>query len=355
MTEISKHRSHTIHCESRSTIAGNKSAVKPHSLPNKKALTENSPYNNRHESTIHAPLEIYFTFLYLIFPQKIKLILLNHCEHFKPKSIHMLTALCFSALMGFPTHAEISHQTFYCTEQNLGWHFYCEDTKPKSSSKKASTHLFPKSPSTQPRDAVSAKEEVESIRSQLQELRAEAVLRPTEASVKSYITFQREQLDRASLFSDIWRRVIWANPDLDYTLIRPVGQTSKRDWIDQRKIEQEEVLENLHERYGLIYLYTATCSACRLFSPILLNFSTTFNLDIKAISTDGGANSYFPDADVDQGQITKLGLKDLRVPAVLLFDSVTKSLTPVSFGIVSEAELIERIYVLTNINPGADY
>ena len=273
----------------------------------------------------------------------------------KMKLFCFLIAVIFSILVNFPTYAETSHQSFYCKDRKLGWHFYCEDRKSKSTSNKTSTPLSPILPPTSPKDFQTAQEEIQSIRTELQELRAEAVLRPTETSVKTYITFQREQLDRASLFSDVWRRVIWANPELDYTLIRPVGQSSKRNWIDDRRSQQEAVLKNLHERYGLMYVYASTCSACGVFSPILHNFSSTFSLDIKAISTDGGANSYFPEAVINQGQIAKLGITDLRVPAVLLFDSFTETLTPISFGVVSETELIERIYVLTQLDPGGDY
>lgn len=263
--------------------------------------------------------------------------------------ICLLATLCIAIIYNLPAQAQAQHQTFYCQERKLGWHFYCETPQPNTSKDIA---LSPPAPTP---TIQTAQDEVEAIRTELQELRAEAVLRPTEASIKTYITFQRKQLDRASLFSDLWRRVIWANPDLDYTLVRPVGQTSKRDWIDQRTSRQEKVLKNLHKQYGLMYLYSSKCSACQQFSPILYNFATTYNIDVKAISIDGGSNRYFPNAATNQGQIAQLGLKDITVPAVLLFDSFTESLMPVSFGIVSQSELIQRVFILTQIDPGADY
>lgn len=244
--------------------------------------------------------------------------------------------------------AEVEHQSFYCQERKLGWHFYCERPKPPAQKK-----LHPAAtPITFPKPAL---KEVDSIRAELQELRAEAVLRPTVDNVKAYIAFQRKQLDRASVFSDVWRRVIWANPDLDYNLLRPVGQTSKRNWIDERKVNQEKFLSSLNEKYGLMYLYSSNCSACLQFSPILSDFATNFSIDVKAISTDGGSNPYFPEAVANQGQLSKLGFEKLHVPAVLLFDSHSKSIIPVSFGVVSQSELMERLYVLTQIDTGEDY
>ena len=279
------------------------------------------------------------------------LVLFNRIPQIKLNSICLFVTILLSPLNELSSFAQEKHQTFYCKERNLGRHFYCEKAKliapPKSLRKNISI--------PNPTSELSAHDEVADIRSQLQELRAEAVLRPTEESVRNYISFQREQLDRASLFSDVWRRVLWANPDLDYTLLRPVGHTSKRDWVDQRKAEQEKVLENLHKQFGLMYLYSSTCSACLQFSPILHDFATQFNIDVKAISTDGGENTYFPEAVFNQGQIAKLGIRNIRVPAVLLFDSFTKSVRPISFGVISQSDLIERIFLLTQMEPGEDY
>jgi conjugal transfer pilus assembly protein TraF len=54
-------------------------------------------------------------------------------------------------------------------------------------------------------------------------LKAKAILEPSEQNVTAYIMFQRKQLDRASMFSDVWQHSVWQNPDLDYTLQRPVS------------------------------------------------------------------------------------------------------------------------------------
>lgn len=244
--------------------------------------------------------------------------------------------------------AEVEHQTFYCQERKLGRHFYCE--KPKQP---AERNLSPAAtPISAPKTAL---KEIDTIRAELQELRAEAVLRPTVENVKTYIAFQRKQLDRASVFSDVWRRLIWANPDLDYNLLRPVGQTSKRNWIDERKANQEKFLSSLNDQYGLMYLYSSNCSACLQFSPVLKDFATKFSIDVKAISTDGGSNPYFSEAVANQGQLSKIGLAKFHVPAVLLFDSHAKSIIPISFGVVSQSELMERLYILTQIDTGEDY
>lgn len=236
----------------------------------------------------------------------------------------------------------------YCGERDLGRYFYCNRRNLEK-------------PDTEPDITVgvssmpTAREEVADIRETLEELRAEAVLRPTSESVAAYIAYQREQLDRASHFSDVWRRVLWQQPELDYSLVRPVSQMGKRNWLDGRAADRDQVLATLHERYGLFYFYAASCTACTEFSPVLADFASTHNLTVKAVSTDGGPNGHFPDAVPDQGQMARLGLAGSPTPAVILFDTETKSVMPVSFGIVSQAELADRIFILTETKPGEDY
>ena len=101
---------------------------------------------------------------------------------------------------------------FYCGERKLGQWFYCERPKAKPSAPQASA---------QPQQSSTAR--LKEITKQLDELKARAILEPTEANVIAYVRYQREQLDRASTFSDTWQRALWQNPDIDYTLQRPVS------------------------------------------------------------------------------------------------------------------------------------
>lgn len=262
-----------------------------------------------------------------------------------------LAVMAMFVLLSAPSvfaQTERSPDPLYCGERDLGRYFYCNRAQREEVPSEPEITIGVSSLPT-------AREEVAEIREQLEELRAEAVLRPTAESVSAYIAFQREQLDRASHFSDVWRRALWANPDLDYNLVRPVSQMGKRAWLDTRSADRDEVLSTLHERYGLFYFYAASCTACTEFSPVLADFAQSHNLTVKAVSTDGGPNPHFPDAVSDQGQMARLGLSGSPTPAVVLFDTETKAVMPVSFGIVAQAELADRIFILTQTKPGEDY
>ena len=60
------------------------------------------------------------------------------------------------------------------------------------------------------------------MRHELEESRATAILEPTPENVAAYLYLQQVSLQRASTFSDVFRRVVWSTPELDYTSrVRP--------------------------------------------------------------------------------------------------------------------------------------
>lgn len=233
---------------------------------------------------------------------------------------------------------------FYCGERKLGQWFYC--VKPKTTEA---------APNALPEPQASAAERIASITRQLDELKARAILEPTETNVVAYVRFQREQLDRASTFSDTWQRALWQNPDLDYTLQRPVSTVGKRLWLDNRKADRDAVLTNLGQRYGLFYFYAQSCGACEVFAPILRSVTDSHRMTVMAVSMDGGPNREFPNYVVDSGQRARMGVPGNETPALVLFDTQTKRTIPVGYGVLSADEIMDRIFMLTNTKVGSDY
>jgi hypothetical protein len=85
----------------------------------------------------------------------------------------------------------------------------------------------PKSPN--PRRASEEDEAVaalKKLREDAERKRALAIVKPTPENLKSYIVAQEALMDRASVFSDVWRRVIWANPELNYQLRNPSNNSA---------------------------------------------------------------------------------------------------------------------------------
>ena len=233
--------------------------------------------------------------------------------------------------------------SFYCAERRLGYWFYCARPRPVEQ---------PEPPAPPPTSATS---QLDEITAQLRELKAKAILEPTPANVTAYIRFQREQLDRASLFSDVWQRAIWQDPELDYTLQRPVSTLGKRQWQDARNADRNAAMAQLSERYGLFYFFAQSCGACEVMSPIVQSVASTWHIAVRAISTDGGPSRHFPNYTVETNQRTRMGLEPKVTPAVVLWDALKSQAIPIGYGVMSADELQDRIYLLTSKEAGRDY
>ncbi len=232
---------------------------------------------------------------------------------------------------------------FYCARRKLGTWFYCDrpnSTRPESTEKPPE---------------VSAVTRLQAITAKIDELKARAILEPTRENVVAYVAYQRQQLDRASTFADVWQRSVWQNPELDYTLQRPVNTLGKRAWLDNRSNEKRVTMARLSQRYGMFYFYSSDCGACEVFSPILRSLSDQFGLSVLAVSMDGGPSKSFDHYVVNTGQYQKMGLLGSQVPALVLFDTQTKRPIPVGYGVMSADDVMERVFQLTNVTPGSDY
>lgn len=241
----------------------------------------------------------------------------------------------------------IAQDPFYCGERKLGTWFYCD--KPKAEVKDAVAAPAPPAEPT-----LSAVERLKKLTDELAELKAAAILEPSPDNVTAYIQFQRQQLDRSSLFADVWQRQIWQNPALDYTLMRPQSTLAKRALTDARNSERDVVMAQLAERYGVFYFYSSSCAACDIASPIMKAVSDKYGMNVLAVSMDGGPNNAFGTYAVNTGQYEKMGLEGGQVPALVLFDSVTKQPIPIGYGILSQDEIMDRIFQLTQVAVGGD-
>ena len=268
-----------------------------------------------------------------------------------PKAFLLAASLLAAAAAPIPSaraespggiEVERQEDDFYCKERRLGTWFYCE--RPKEAPRAAASPV------------ASARSQLAAISANLEELKARAILDPSAENVTAYVRFQREQLDRSSLFADVWQRALWQDPGLDYTLQRPVSTLGKRAWIDQRKTDRDLAMAKLSGRYGVFYFYASSCGACDIFAPILKAVSDRYGLAVLAVSMDGGPTATFPNYVVDAGQYERLGLgTDRQVPALVLFDSVTKQPMPIGYGILSQDEIMDRVFQLTQVQPGSDF
>lgn len=220
-----------------------------------------------------------------------------------------------------------------------------------------------KKPKKKPEPQVAAPSKVEKSKDPLEELeefqkgflrlRAKAVLHPTPENIKEYQQAQMEVLNRGSLFSDLWMRNVWANPELDYSLRKPTMQIARQTYNVERRNTIDQAIKKASKEYGLYYFFRGSCPYCKEFSPVLKMFSRLYDVKVIAVSLDGGGTPGFPQYRTDTRVANVLGVT--TVPSLYLVNPSKKKVLTVTNGMIGINEIRERIYMLTQMKPGEDY
>jgi conjugal transfer pilus assembly protein TraF len=224
-----------------------------------------------------------------------------------------------------------------------GWHFYedpeVETERPPAPPKAAVAPSKP-APATPARPPELV--EFERLQKTLEDVRNVAIMRPTEANVRRYMELESQVVARASTFADVAQRVAWATPELDPTVQgRPVNAKALEVFEQQQLADRSRTIADLGRDHVLIFFFRSDCPYCHAFAPTLEAFQARHGIRIEAVSVDGSAMPGFPGARRDNGIAT--ALRVTQVPAVYLAQPFTGKITPIGFGVLSEAQLLERI------------
>ncbi|MDE2300625.1 MAG: conjugal transfer protein TraF, partial [Burkholderiales bacterium] len=229
----------------------------------------------------------------------------------------------------------------YWSDAWRGWHFYEEpepdpEDRPPPPPKVAPASARPTA--GKPPEIV----EFERLQKSLEETRNIAIMRPTEANVRRYMELEAKVVARASTFADVAQRVAWASPELDPTLQgRPVNAKALEVFDQLQTAQRSQSISALGRDHVLFFFFRSDCPYCHAFAPTLEAFQARHGIKVVAISVDGGPIPGFADARRDNGIATTLRVS--QVPAVYLAQPFTGKITPIGFGVLSEAQLVERI------------
>jgi conjugal transfer pilus assembly protein TraF len=254
----------------------------------------------------------------------------------------LLPCLVLTVLASFNAAAQVTPARYW-SDTWRGWHFY-EDPEPEPSDRPAPPAAASSAPVKAPRNRPIELVEFERLQKQLEETRHIAIMRPTESNVRRYMELEANVVARASTFADVAQRIAWASPELDPTLQgRPVNAKAVEVFDQLQMGQRSESIATLGRDHVLFFFYRSDCPYCHAFAPTLEAFQSRHGLKVVSISIDGGPIPGFPDARRDNGIATSL--KVSQVPAVYLAQPFTGKITPIGFGVLSEAQLLERIAV----------
>lgn len=194
---------------------------------------------------------------------------------------------------------------------------------------------------------------LEELQKELKGRRALAIVEPTPENIASYIDLQNQSMQMASVFSDVWRRVIWQTPELNYELKHPVNNAALDIHKKTTRVAQVDTLERIRNDWGIFFFFKSDCPYCHMMAQTLHYIGQAHGITIFPVSLDGSALPQYPNARMDNGLATQIGVTE--VPLMVLGNVHDKRLVPLGSGVISSQELIERIHVLTSTRPGESY
>lgn len=196
--------------------------------------------------------------------------------------------------------------------------------------------------------------EFDELQKRMEDLRKIAIIDRTYENIKNYIVIQNQVQEMSAEFTDKWRRILWSNPELDYSVkhtVNTVGKRTAQNLLDNAKLA---TLKELTEQgWGLWFFYSSTCHYCHEMVPVI-NHMSKKDMRVLPVSIDGPS---LPSLDVpstvDNGQARELGVT--VTPSVFLVNTNTRVVAPIASGMVSYDDLLTRIYIVTQTEPGDNY
>jgi conjugal transfer pilus assembly protein TraF len=258
----------------------------------------------------------------------------------------LLTTFLLSIIVVLPTAAQTNQRASWCERQpELGWNFYCDDPEDEEISIEAPL-------STPPAPPISAVERLDQLHEEVSEAKALAVLEPNEENVERYMRLQNEVMVQAGEFVDVWRRVVWQTPDLDYEGEHPQSHRGKEATKVALFDNQEATLEKLKDTHALIYVGSGHCAVCITYGPDLRRFAEHYGFTVLAVTADGSSLHGWESAAEDHGRLAALGIDVSRIPLTILYHRAQDQATVLGVGYIAENELRRRIYTLVELEVG---
>ncbi len=190
--------------------------------------------------------------------------------------------------------------------------------------------------------AISPEEQILLARQKIKNAIDQAIIDPTPENVEKEIILENQLSERSNIFADVRQQVVLNHPELNYSLIHPTNNSALQVYHEKESLKKIDVIKEYAKYSGLFFFYRSTCPYCRRFEPILKHFSETYHIKVLPITMDGISLPEFPQSRTNSRQSTQFNVT--VEPSLYAVDPNTGKYFPVSFGLTSESELLDRLY-----------
>ena len=242
-----------------------------------------------------------------------------------------------------------------------GYHFYCEAEIPNAPQDSEDTQKQAPLPDPQPQpqarppadQPMEYTQKMEAFRAAETEAKYKAVLDPTPQNILAYMQISKFMGAQATLFAEVWQRVLMQEPDLDFNATWPITGTGNYIHKLERKAELETAFIKAATTSGILFGFEGQgCAICAEQGKILANMQAEYGVEVLPISLDGHGLETFEEFVTDAGQLAALGLENLSVPFVAVVELGTERVTRIGAGLVTADQILERVYLVTALAQG---
>ena len=275
--------------------------------------------------------------------------------------------LCTAILMAFPASSFAQGEPFRITKcetrETTGWNFYCRDPEPEETELPPPPPPMPEpviqpqpDPEPEPQEPT-ATEQMMAFRAHVDELKHRAILDPTPENVLAYMEVNKQIAQRAGDFAEQWQRVLFETPHLNANVDSPLAAAGITVFQDQMKAAREAAFVNVAQTSGIMFIFDGDdrCGICRVQGEVLAQMQVHFGVEILAISKDGGSNAHFPNAYVNDGRLEAMGLGDFPAPTLALVKPDTNEVALMGSGLITADQILERVFLITEVPVGKQY
>lgn len=229
--------------------------------------------------------------------------------------------------------------------QPESWVWYKDDVpapeKPKENEKPAPVA---------PAEGKSAKQVLRELGEQMEEAEALSVLNPTSENLRRSAELRKQVMIVTQTYADRLEQFTWKNPDLDYTLERPMRTDGL---FTASPIRRERLMKALKEAAGsnaIVYVFRSDCPYCKKFSPLLKAFGDLHGFTVLPFSLDGVGVAEFPYPKRDLAMLRAKNMLPRVVPAVYVVNPRTGNIETVGFGLMNQVDLETRIALAAGVD-----
>lgn len=223
----------------------------------------------------------------------------------------------------------------FLNQHEYGWYWHNEPIVTDKKEVKQKAALTPPNP----------EKTWKMIGQMVEQSRARAILNPTFKNITEARRMQRAVVGQANLFSERWMLDLLLHPELDENIVNPNTSAGRTLYHEQNSMLKEKLIAKVSQASGLFYFYQGGESYSERMAEVVRDFAQSYHMRLIPVAMNAQFSPLFPKSQVDSGLANQMKVK--HIPAVFAMNPYSKTMMPIAYGLVSQSELKENLFLAT--------